>query len=287
MNRSDKIPVSVVVPVKNEGKTLGRCLDRLSRFSEILVVDSGSTDNTVEVAQQRGIEVVSFEWDGKYPKKRNWMLMNHRFRYDWVFFLDADELVTEEFCDELSSAVDEKRYAGYWISYINFFQGRPLRFGDAQRKLALFRVGSGLYEQIEEENWSHLDMEVHEHPIINGEVGSLAARILHQDDRGILHWIDRHKAYASWEAKRSVELFNSRRSSGKELTRRQKLKYRNIGRWWFPWTYFLFCYVYKLGFLDGKPGFSIAFYKAWYFHTIYLLIQEKGLAPIRTQDNRL
>lgn len=81
--------------MRNEEASLARCLKRLTRFAEVVVIDSGSTDNTRKIAEGFGAGVVDFRWDGRYPKKRNWFLMNHPPRQLWVFFLDADEFVDD------------------------------------------------------------------------------------------------------------------------------------------------------------------------------------------------
>ena len=83
---SDSIPVTVVVPVKNEARNLPRCLKRLERFEKVYVVDSGSDDATPEVAESHGAEVVQFKWNGRFPKKRNWFLDNHTLGTEWVLF---------------------------------------------------------------------------------------------------------------------------------------------------------------------------------------------------------
>lgn len=167
------LPVTVAIPVKNEEANLAACLARLSRFAEIVVIDSGSTDRTREIAQNFGARIVDFTWDGRYPKKRNWFLLNDPPNQPWVLFLDADEFVDDAFCDALARALERDDRNGYWLTYTNHFLGRPLRHGLVQRKLALFRVGLALYEQIDEEGWSRLDMEIHEHPILEGPLGEI------------------------------------------------------------------------------------------------------------------
>lgn len=269
------IPVSVVIPVKNEEANLGECLSRLAAFGEVIVVDSGSTDRTQEIARQHGATLVDFHWDGAYPKKRNWLLLNHPPIHEWVLFLDADELVDASFCEAVSRSILSSEHNGYWLNYSNFFLGRRLRYGVAQKKLALFRLGFGLYEKIDEVAWSGLDMEIHEHPVIRGTVGEIASAIEHNDDRGILKFIDRHKEYACWEAKRYALLHRSGAAGWSELTKRQQFKYKHISKSWYPLFYFLFTYLVKGGFLDGAPGFKYAFYKAWYFLTIRLLIAQQ------------
>lgn len=272
--RFGQIPVTVVVPVKNEEANLPRCLPRLGRFAEVVVVDSGSTDRTPEIARDLGATLLHFTWNGRYPKKRNWVLLNHPIRTEWVLFLDADELVDDRFCDEVAAAVAAGRHAGYWLSYTNHFLGRRLRHGVPQRKLALFRVGSGLYERIEEQSWSGLDMEIHEHPVLDGSIGSISAPIEHNDFRGIGKFVERHRDYAAWEARRLLLLRRCQTDAAAALTPRQRFKYANLDRWWYPWFYFVYTYVVRAGFLDGSRGFYYALYKTWYFLTIKLMLDE-------------
>lgn len=272
---SKRIPVSVVVPVRNEERSLPECLSRLERFEEVLVVDSSSTDRTVQIAKSFGARVINFEWDGQYPKKRNHVLLNESLSSPWVFFVDADELITHSFCDALIRELSETSNVGYWINYTNYFLNRELRFGVAQRKLALFKVGAGLYERIDESAWSTLDMEIHEHPIVNGDVGEIVPRIIHRDFRGIKHFLNRHLEYAKWESERYHNLRSIGGARKVSLTKRQKFKYRNIEKCWYPWFYFLFDYFVKCRIFDGHAGFIYAFYKAWYFATIRELILEK------------
>lgn len=272
---SQIIPVTVAIPVKNEGANLSKCLERLGRFAEIVVIDSCSTDQTREIAKSFGARVVNFSWDGKYPKKRNWFLLNVPPQQPWVLFLDADEFVDDAFCNAVDAAVAQDYRNGYWLNYTNYFLGKPLRHGLAQRKLALFRVGKALYEKIEEDGWSQLDMEIHEHPIVQGTVGEITAPIDHRDYKGLGKFIEKHRDYALWEARRYAKLQKSALTS-EHFTSRQRFKYRHLAKWWYPWLYFGFTYLLKLGFLDGSAGYHYAAYKAWYFQTIRLLIQENG-----------
>lgn len=269
------LPVTVAIPVKNEEANLAACLERLDGFAEVVVIDSGSTDGTREIAHNFGARVVDFQWDGAYPKKRNWFLLNHPPTQPWILFLDADEILNEDFCRALEAAVRSEEFNGYWLTYSNYFLGRRLRHGVTQRKLALFRVGNGLYQRVEETGWSGLDMEIHEHPIVDGRVGEIPAPIEHRDDRGLAKFISKHRDYALWEAKRFISIRCDPEAQF-SLTKRQRFKYRYLARWWYPWLYFLTTYVAKLGFLDKAHGFYYAFFKVWYFQTIALLIREEA-----------
>lgn len=273
---SAKIPIAVVVPVKNEEANLPRCLPRLEDFAEVYVVDSGSTDRTRDIAREHGATLIDFTWNGRFPKKRNWFLENVAIASDWVLFLDADELVDERFCAAAADAVKSGSLSGYWLNYTNHFMGGPLRHGVPQRKLALFRKDAGRYERIEEDHWTSLDMEVHEHPQIDGATGEIAAAIDHDDDRGLARFIDRHRDYAVWEARRARLLAAADRSDDPRLTRRQNFKYGHIARFWYAPFYFIYTYVLRGGFLDGSRGFAYAVLKAWYFYLIRLLIIEQG-----------
>jgi glycosyltransferase involved in cell wall biosynthesis len=270
----DPAPVTVVIPVKNEAQDLAACLARLHRFAMVVVVDSDSTDATCRIASDAGAEVLRFHWDGRFPKKRNWVLRTHRFTTPWVLFLDADELVDDDFVDELARELLVSHHAGYWITYHNWFLGRRLVHGPRNRKLALLRVGSGEYERIDEEAWSSLDMEVHEHPIVDGTVGRIHTPVDHRDNRGYEHWLARHNAYSSWEARRIQRLRDAARSGNAKLTIKQKVKYFAMGRFWLPLAYFLYAYVGKLGILDGYPGFVHAASKAVYFWQIGVKLRE-------------
>lgn len=269
---ADLLPVTVVVPVKNEAANLRTCLETVRNFAHVICVDSSSTDGTPDIARACGAEVINFEWRGGFPKKRNWLLLNHTFNTDWVLFLDADERVTAAFAEELRSALQDHAISGYWIEYDNHFMGHPLRHGVPQRKLALFKVGAGLFERIDDQSWSSLDMEVHEHPEVSGETRRLKARIIHHDYKSLHHFVARHNEYSTWEARRYLALASSSAWAG--LTRRQRAKYANITRWWFAPAYFFLTYIMRGGFLDGLPGLRYALFKSIYFFEIRLKILE-------------
>lgn len=186
------------------------------------MVDSKSTDETTKIATDWGAELINFEWNGLFPKKRNWILQNYKFETDWVLFLDADEKITDTFKEEVKVAIQNENIHGYWIIFNNYFQNRLLKHGIVPRKLALFRIGKGEYERIDEDHWSALDMEIHEHPIIDGPVGQIKTPVIHNDYRGMHHYLARHNEYSSWEAKRFLELHRKSPETFKQLTPRQR-----------------------------------------------------------------
>ena len=279
MKTQQKLPVTVCLPVLNEEKNLPSCLEALGdAFTEIVVVDSGSRDRTTDIARSSGATVIEFQWDGTFPKKRNWFLRTHNFKTPWVLFLDGDERVTPAFLSELKVVLNSDSHSGYWISFTNWFMDKPLHHGDVFRKLALFRHEAGEYERFPEDSWSHLDMEVHEHPVLGGSIGEIKSRLEHHDFRGFEHYISKHNQYSTWEANRWVWLQSADRTSWDKLTDRQKFKYRYLDRLWLGYIYFAASYVGKKGFLDGRAGLTFALLKLRYFQDIRLKIKERLLS---------
>ena len=267
------IPISVIVSVKNEERNLPNCLRVLGDFSEVLIIDSMSTDNTPQIVEDFNFKLINFKWNGRFPKKRNWTLRNISIKNEWVLFLDADETLTEVFIDEIAQAIKDTSFDGFWIRYNNYFMGKELKYGDKMSKLAMFKKSSGEYEKIDEDSWSHLDMEIHEHPIIKGSIGFIKSPIKHNDFNGLKHYINKHNAYSTWEAKRFLSL---RKNSTEQLTKRQKIKYKLITTGWLPFIYFTYAYLLKRGFLDGKQGYFLSKYKSYYFFQIQTKIKELG-----------
>ena len=270
--------ITIVVPVKNEERNLPGCLENVKAFRHVVVVDSGSTDRTLEIAAEFGREVVQFKWNGEFPKKRNWLLRNYKFQTPWVMFLDADERITSTFCEELEAFLKSNAAAECDVIscvYDNWFAGKLLRHGDAMRKTAIVRVGAAEYEKIDEDHWSDLDMEIHEHiqPRRSGAVHEISARLEHHDKRSLeSHW-QKHIKYADWEVGRYRQLVQHP-ERWKALTSRQKKKYSNITKWWLAPAYFIVCYFLKRGFLDGMAGLRFALFKMRYFRLIRLKLRE-------------
>src|SRR5580698_5343846 len=108
------VPVSVIVPVKNEANNLRRCLPALAWADEIFVVDSRSSDETADVAEALGATVVQFHFNGTYPKKKNWALENLPFRNEWIMIVDADEVVLPALAAEVASRIARDEADGYF-----------------------------------------------------------------------------------------------------------------------------------------------------------------------------
>jgi glycosyltransferase involved in cell wall biosynthesis len=269
------LDLTIAIPVRNEERNLPGCLKAIGTdlASRVVVIDSGSTDKTSEIALSLGAEVVNFAWNGSFPKKRNWFLRNHTPTTKWVFFLDADEYLTEDFKAELREALNNDEMVGFWLSYTIYFLGKQLKGGYPLRKLALFRIGAGEYEQIDEENWSQLDMEVHEHPVLEGKVGVIRNKIDHHDFRGVSHYVIKHNEYAAWEAARFLKATSAKFST--KWTWKQRLKYRMMQNIFIGPMYFCGSFFLLGGFRDGARGLAFAILKMSYFTQVYCKIRER------------
>ena len=273
---TELLDITIVIPVKNDAIALDQCLQAIGiNFAkEIVVIDSGSIDDTKKISAKHQAKLIEFIWDGQFPKKRNWFLLNHQPKTTWVLFLDADENLTDEFKTELRTALTSgSENVGYWLRYSIYFMGKPLKGGYPLHKLALFKVGAGLYEKIEENQWSKLDMEIHEHPILNGKLGVIKSKIDHCDYRSIHHYINKHNEYAKWEANRLFK-DSTNKDFKQNFTWKQKLKYKLVQTPFIGPVYFLGSYIFMCGFLDGFRGFIFAVLKMAYFFQVYINIKE-------------
>src|SRR6202790_1363524 len=197
------LPVSVIVPVRNEARNLPSCLESLARFGEVYVIDSQSTDDTVAIAQSRGAKVVQFHYAGGWPKKRQWAMDTLPFAYDWILLLDADEILTPELVEEIRRAVQNPGVNGYSIRLQLYFLGRVLRHCDASfSKLALFRKGRGRFEcRLKDQDASMADMEIHEHVVVDGPTAELRNALVHHNIDSLSRYILKHNEYSNWEAR--------------------------------------------------------------------------------------
>src|SRR3989454_4865499 len=201
MGKTMTVPLSVLIPAKNEEKNIHKCLESVSWADEVYIVDSCSTDRTAEIARSRGATVVPFSWDGKGPRKKNWALETLPWKYAWVLVVDADEEVTPALRDEIAAAVSRPSgYAAFLIPYQYYFLGRLLRHGAPLWKLILFQHRLARFERMEVPEVTGYDVELHEHPVVCGRVGRLRSPMIHHDFENLSHHFQRHNIYSDWEA---------------------------------------------------------------------------------------
>lgn len=259
--KSDAIAVTVIIPTRNEARHLARCLEAVRCFSEVYVVDSQSTDSTVEIARAFGAEVVQFHYHGGWPKKRQWALDTLPFQNDWILLLDADEVLTPDLANEIREVTRDTDLTGFRVFLQLNFLGRELRFGgNGFWKLSLFRRGYGHFEcRLRDQDRSMSDIEVHEHVVVDGRVGRLRHVLPHHNVESLDRFLTKHNEYSNWESK--VLLQESEQCDalpptffGNQAQRRRWLKKRFFRLLGAPLFFFLYKYILRLGFLDGMPG---------------------------------
>ena len=268
-----KLPVSAIVPTRDEERNIAACLQSLDWLDEVIVFDSHSTDQTVEIARAMGAMIVQRNFDN-FSAHKNWALDNIELGHDWVFFVDADERVTPELADEIRATIMRPdALDGYHVAREYWFWNRRMRSMYPDYNLRLIRRGKGRYE----------DRIVHEHMVVEGSAGYLKHHLVHRDDKGLERWLDRHNHYSSMEA---VEVWRMRNASEGEHSitarstatgpkRQRALKrfaYRHLP--FRPLWRFLWLYVVKGGVLDGRKGFRYCILKMFYEYQISLKLEE-------------
>jgi glycosyltransferase involved in cell wall biosynthesis len=255
------LPISAIVAVRNEARNLPPCLVSLAGVGEVYVVDSQSTDETVEIARSLGAQVVQFYYHGGWPKKRQWAMETLPLIYDWVLLMDADEALTPELTDEIRTAIQDSNRSGYYLALQMYFLGRRLRHcGASFWKLSLFRRGKGHFEcRLKNQDASMADMEVHEHVVVEGLTARLKNPIVHHNVESLSRYIQKHNEYSNWEAKVWLNREAGREELpaslfGNQAQRRRWLRKKFLGVPGTPLLFFLYKYFLRLGFLDGVPG---------------------------------
>jgi glycosyltransferase involved in cell wall biosynthesis len=293
---TDRVPVSVVIPVLNEERNMAACIESTRWADEVFVVDSGSTDRTTTLADDLGAEIVHFRYEPGGPRKKNWSLDHLPFRNDWVLLLDADERITPELEAEIRDLFKRgPQHRGYYLNRMHLFLGRWLRYGGnyPSWNLRLLHRDAGRYERLGTEDLDSAgDVEVHEHILLDGPAGYLKAPMLHEDFKDLSHFIDRHNRYSTWDARMRRVLQEHgtaevdsipARLFGSPVERKRWLK-----RCWVhlpakPLLRFLYMYVLRAGFLDGKAGFLYALFKGVQEFHIQAKMYEESLRRSSTE----
>jgi len=283
--KSAVLPITVIVPVRNEARNLPCCLESLRDAGEIYIIDSQSSDETANIARAFGATVVQFHYHGGWPKKRQWALETLPLAFDWVLLLDADECLTPALEQEIQRAITDCRFEGYYLQLQMHFLGRQLRHcGASFYKLSLFRRGKGRFERrLEQQDESMGDMEVHEHVIINGPTRKLTNPLVHRNVESLSHYIRKHDQYSNWESRVLSEGQSSPelrpRFFGSQAQRRRWLKRTFFQLPGSPLALFFYRYLFCLGFLDGVPGLIYCGLQAvQMFHTKAKMYEQQAAA---------
>ena len=244
--------LSVIIITKNEAVNIRACIESVAWADEIIVVDSGSSDATVEICRELGAQVYVHDWPGFGMQK------NRALGYatkDWVFSIDADERVTHELREEIQSAMQRGQAEGYEIPRLSSFCGRYMHHSGwyPDYVLRLFRRGSGKFS----------DDLVHERVIVNGPIAKLQQLLLHESFRDLEQLLAKINHYSTASAQmlhRKNRTASLKKAVGHAL-------------WAFFRSYFL-----RAGFLDGREGFMLAVSTAegtYYRYLKLMLLAEK------------
>ncbi len=259
--------VALIIITYNEEANIAQALGSVAGWAdEVHILDSLSTDRTVEIARQYGAHISQNKFVD-FAKQRNYALEHLPIRSEWVLFLDADEWLPDALKQEISTLIaTSPEENGFYVNRRLIWMGRWIRRGYYPSWiLRLFRYGKGRCE----------DRAVNEHLIVDGAIGRLRNDFMHEDRKGVTNWIAKHNGYATREAQ---ELFNTRTAPGyREIdarlfgTQAQRKRWLRLKVWnrlpplVRPFFYFFYRYVLQGGFLDGRTAFVFHFLHAlWY-----------------------
>ena len=247
-----QVKLTLIVPTFNEEKVLGRCLQSAYNLAdEILVVDSFSTDGTLEIAKKFNAKIIQREYENSASQK-NWAIP--QALNSWILLLDADEWLTNELHDEISKIISSKIEpieSGFWIYRSNHFLGKRVRFSGWQgdKVIRLFKRDECTYES----------QSVHSEIVTKGKLSTLSCRMNHDTFKGTQAWEDKLIRYADWQA------HDYDKKMGKVTAFHTLVK---------PAYRFIKHFVLSGGFLDGYVGYRISKYAAWSVYLRYEKVLE-------------
>lgn len=268
------LDLSVIVLTYNEEIHIKRCIDNVKAIAkDIVIIDSESTDKTVDIAKDAGASVYVHKWPGNQAAQFNWALDNVPISTEWILRLDADEYLTPELIEEIKLKLPNvpEGINGIMLPLKNVWMGKPLKHGGATIKiLRLFRNGYGRYEprmMDEQLEISEGEISEFEHPFADDNLNDLN------------WWTTKHLGYSNREAAELLDVeFNlSGRAADGNLSnlspdarhrRELKLKYAKQPLFWRSFAYFIYRYFVKGGFLEGKEGFLRHFLQGWWYRTL-------------------
>jgi len=261
---------TVIILTKNEETDIERCIRSVEGWvKRIVIVDSGSTDRTVEIAARLGVEIVRHEPFVDYGRQFNWAIDNLRIKTTWVFRLDADEVITPELRKELETELERHvtdDVSGFMMRYKVEFMGRFLKHGGFYpfRKITIFKYGKGRFEE----------RAMGEHIVLSeGRCVYLKNDAIHHTLKTLDLYINKHNWYATREVQdyfdvrsgRENALLDGQPEKAKKL--RDGLYYR-LPMFLRARLFFWYRYYLRLGFLDGTPGYIFAFMQAYWYRTL-------------------
>ena len=261
---TDPLPISVVVLAKNEATSIERCLNSVAWCAERVVIDDGSTDETVALAERCGARVVSHKFTS-FASQRNFALDSANLKHEWVLHLDADECGTESLRVALEAALKSAtpETAAFRMCRKTMFFGRWLKYADGFPVWIMRLVRRGKSRFVDS---GHGEVPV---PPVDGTIATLSEPFVHYPfNRGLSDWYARHNNYATREAEYEFSarvLPTTDTAAGDDAAARRR-RLRNFARRLpcRPALRFFYQYIFKWGFLDGRPGLMFCMLMAFY-----------------------
>lgn len=247
--------VSILILTFNEESNISKCIESISDFDDIVVLDSYSTDSTVSIAESKGARVFKRKFNN-FADQRNYALANFEFKNEWILHLDADEMLTPELIKEIKNLTSNNKFDAFKITSKMFFLGKWLRYSSMY---PVYQVRLGHYKKLKFKQYGHGQIE----DMDTKNIGMLKEAYIHNTfSKGIDHWFKKHNKYSSDEAKENLKIkennffFELKNLVLKKKTDRRRvlkalsvfLPFRSLFR-------FIYMYIFKFGFLDGYPGF--------------------------------
>ncbi len=260
------VPLAVIILTYNEEVNLPHALDSVTDWAEqVFIVDSYSTDGTLEVAKRYSVPVYQNPWVD-WANQRNWAMDNLPIETDWVFFLDADEQIRDGLRKEIESGISfvSHNISAFSVRQAFVFLGRYLKHGhDAPPLVRLVRKGRAVW----------FCEGAREYCQVEGSIKQLKNCLWHEDHKGISDWIEKQNKNATRETKVLLESngrigVNKGQRKNIERPFRAWLRtriYLRLPGWFRPFFLFVYRYFLRGGFLDGYPGFVFCFLHAFWF----------------------
>lgn len=265
--------ISIVILTYNEEVNLPGCLENVAWCDDVVVFDSFSTDRTVEIARAAGVRVVQHPFEN-YGAQREAARAAANYRHPWLLFLDADERIDADLQAELLSLPDQPTpHAAYRMRRKDHFMGKWIRHSTL--------YPSWFTRVLWRERTRYEPRSVHEYPTVEGSTGPLEGHLIHFNfNKGLEDWLAKHNRYSSMEAQENLRSLAQRHSDPRGLLsrnpvrRRRALKELSFRLPCRPLLRFLYMYVLRGGFLDGRPGFWYCRLLAFYELMIVLKMRE-------------
>ena len=267
------VPVTVVILARDEAPNLVHSIPSCAWADQVVVVDSESSDETVEVARGLGADVVVEPWRG-FSAQRAFALEHPIIANEWIYFVDADEWVSAQLAAEISETLRSPTHDAYR-------QRRRLVFAGSWIRHCGWYGGSWLTRLVRRDSTSFALDDWVDRPRIDGSIGTLSNDLVDQDRKGLASWLHKHVAYAELEAERrrsrpplrtALRSWRSLRQTDTRPWGRAVLKDLVFPRVPAkPLGMFLYMYVLRLGFLDGLTGLRFCFFHAWFQVTVNAL----------------